>query len=85
MTKHRAMTWFVAIALLAVAATAAAVRSHSPSTDRIVVTGSNLKVDANKFATPVAGAASDDAAAIGVEEFGDQSLAYVLGGRARAR
>ena len=85
MTKHRTMTWFVAIALLAVAATAAAIRSHSPSTDRIVVTASNLKVDVNKLPTAVTGAPSDDAAAVGVEEFGDQSLANVLGAtRARA-
>ena len=84
MTKHRTMTWFVAIALLAVAATAAK-RSHSPSTDRIVVTASNLKVDVNKLPTAVTGTPSDDAVAVGVEEFGDQSLANVLGAtRARA-
>ena len=30
MTKHRTITGFVAVALLAVAATAATMRSHSP-------------------------------------------------------
>ena len=33
MTKHRTITGFVAVALLAVAATVATVRSHSPWTD----------------------------------------------------
>jgi len=46
MTKHRRITGFVAVALLAVAATAATMRSHSPWTDG--TTG--LTVDANKAA-----------------------------------
>ena len=37
MTKHRTITGFVAVALLAVAATVATMRSHSPWTDGIVV------------------------------------------------
>ena len=53
MTKHRTITGFVAVALLAVAATAATMRSHSPWTDGIVVSpGTTLlkdpTVDANK-------------------------------------
>jgi hypothetical protein len=36
-TKHRTITGFVAVALLAVAATAATMRSHSHLTDGIVV------------------------------------------------
>jgi hypothetical protein len=43
MTKHRTITGFVAIALLAVAATAATMHSHSTWTDGIVVSaGSTL-------------------------------------------
>ena len=53
MTKHRTITGFVAVALLAVAATAATMRSHSPWTDSIVVSAGTkaLTVDANKFPT----------------------------------
>ena len=56
MTKHRTITGFVAVALLAVAATAANIRTHAPSTDGIVVsaattTSKGLTVDAN---TPAA-------------------------------
>jgi hypothetical protein len=55
MTKHRTITGFVAVALLAVAATAATMRSHSPWTDGTVVSDSttllkDLAVDANKTA-----------------------------------
>ncbi|MEH2527192.1 MULTISPECIES: hypothetical protein [unclassified Bradyrhizobium] len=54
MTKHRTITGFVAVALLAVAATAVTMRSHSP--DGIVVsTGTTvskgLTVDANELPT----------------------------------
>jgi hypothetical protein len=53
MTKHRTITGFAAVALLAVAATAAAMRSHSPWTDGIVVSAGTtllkgLTVDVNK-------------------------------------
>jgi hypothetical protein len=53
MTKHRTITGFAAVALLAVAATAATMRSHSPWTDGIVVSAGTtllkgLTVDANK-------------------------------------
>jgi hypothetical protein len=53
MTKHRTITGFVAVALLAVAATAATMRRHSPWTDGIVVSAGTtllkgLTVDANK-------------------------------------
>jgi len=37
MTRHRTITGFVAVALLAVAATAATLRSHSPWSEGIVV------------------------------------------------
>jgi len=43
MTRHRTITGFVAVALLAVAATAATLRSHSPWTDgTLVSTGTNM-------------------------------------------
>jgi hypothetical protein len=53
MTKHRTITGFAAVALLAVAATAATMRSHSPWTDGIVVSAGTtllkgLTVDVNK-------------------------------------
>jgi hypothetical protein len=56
MTRHRTITGFVAVALLAVAATAAAMRSHAPWTDGVVVSPGttmlkDLTVDAN---TPIA-------------------------------
>ena len=56
MTKHRTITGFVAVALLAVAATAATMRSHSPWTDGIVISAGttllkDLTVDANKLQT----------------------------------
>jgi len=53
MTRHRTITGFVAVALLAIAATTATKRSHSPETDGIVVsagtTMKDLTVDANKL------------------------------------
>ena len=54
MTKHRTITGFMAVALLAVAATAATMRPHAPWTDGIVVSAGTtwlkgLTVDANKF------------------------------------
>jgi len=54
MTKHRTITGFVAVALLAVAATAATVRSHSPWIEGTVVSAGTtilrgLTVDANKL------------------------------------
>jgi hypothetical protein len=42
MTKHRTITGFVAVTLVAVAATAVTVRSHSPWADGIVVSGTTL-------------------------------------------
>jgi hypothetical protein len=56
MTKHRTITGFVAVALLAVAATAATMRSHPPLTDGIVVSAGptllkSLTVDVNKLPT----------------------------------
>ena len=56
MTKHRTITGFVAVALLAVAATAATMRPHSPWTDGIVISAGttllkDLTVDANKLQT----------------------------------
>jgi hypothetical protein len=56
MTKHRRITGFVAVALLAVAATATTMRSHSPGTDGNVVSAGTtllkgLTVDAHKLPT----------------------------------
>jgi photosystem II stability/assembly factor-like uncharacterized protein len=56
MTKHRTITGFVAVALLAVGATAATVQSYSPWTDAIVGSARTtllkaLTVDANKGTT----------------------------------
>jgi hypothetical protein len=56
MTKHRTITGFVAVALLAVAATAVTMRSHSPWTEGIVVSAGTtilrgLTVDAKKLQT----------------------------------
>jgi hypothetical protein len=53
MTRHRTITGFVAVALLAVAATVANIRAHAPSTDGIVVSAGTkgLTVDTN---TPTA-------------------------------
>jgi hypothetical protein len=56
MTKHRTITGFVAVALLAVAATAANMRSHSPWTDGTAVSdgttlSKDVAVDANKLPT----------------------------------
>jgi hypothetical protein len=42
MTKHRRITGFVAIALMAVAATISTTRSHSPSTDGIVASAGTI-------------------------------------------
>jgi hypothetical protein len=42
MTKHRTITGFVAVALLAVAATAATMRSHSPWSDGNAVSSTTL-------------------------------------------
>ena len=42
MTSHRTITGFVAVALVAVAATAVTVRSHSPWAESIVVSGTTL-------------------------------------------
>ena len=54
MTKHRTITGFVAVALLAVAATVATMRSHSPE-GIVVATGTTmskgLTVDANELPT----------------------------------
>ena len=56
MTKHRTITGFVAVALLAVAVTAATMRSHSPWTDGLLVAAGTtmlkgLTVEANKLTT----------------------------------
>jgi hypothetical protein len=42
MMKHRTITGFVAVALVAVAATAVTMRSHSPWADGIVVSGTTF-------------------------------------------
>jgi hypothetical protein len=56
MTRHRTITGFVAVALLAVAATAATLRSHSPWTEGILVSaGTTMSrghtADANELPT----------------------------------
>jgi hypothetical protein len=55
MTRHRTITGFVAVALLAVAATAANMRSHSPSEGIVVSAGTTmskgLTVDAKELPT----------------------------------
>lgn len=66
MTKYRTITGFVAVALIAVGATAAHMRSHSSSTTHpIALTGmtslKELTADVNKLPT---------------EDFDDQSLVY---------
>ena len=45
MTKHRTITGFVAVALLAVAASAATIKSHPPGSNGIVVSGTTSKAD----------------------------------------
>jgi hypothetical protein len=50
MTKHRTITGFVAVGLLAVAASVATMKSHSPSTEGIsagTTMSKGLNVDAN--------------------------------------
>ena len=42
MTSHRTLTGFVAVALVAVAATAITVRSHGPWAENIVVSSTTL-------------------------------------------
>ena len=63
MMKHQTIAGFVAVALLAAAATAAAMRSHSPSTDRPIgmMLFKELTADVNKLPT---------------EDFEDQSLVF---------
>ena len=66
MTKHRTITGFVAVALLAAATTAATMRSRSPSTDRPIESAGmmlfkELTADVNKLP---------------IEDFEDQSLVY---------
>jgi hypothetical protein len=67
MTKHRTITGFVAVALLAVAATT--MRSHSPSTGSPIASAGmmpfkELVADVNKLPT---------------EDFDNQSLVYSTG------
>ena len=45
MTKHRTITGVVAVALLAIAATASTMKSHWPLTDRIGLSTSTLSFD----------------------------------------
>ena len=48
MTKHRTITGFVAVALLAVAVTAATMRSHSPWTDGLLVAAGTTMLKASR-------------------------------------
>jgi hypothetical protein len=65
MTKHRTVTGFVAVALLAVVATTTNVRSHSRSTGPAITSPAmsleELRVDINKLPT---------------DEFDDRSLVF---------
>jgi hypothetical protein len=66
MTKHRTITGFVAVALLAAVATAATMGSYSPSTDRSngpagVMSFKEITADVNKLPA---------------DDFDDQSLVY---------
>ena len=68
MTKHRRITGLVIIALLTAAATTAAatMRSHSPSTNRLIAPAGmmsleELRIDINKLPT---------------DDYDDQSLVY---------
>jgi hypothetical protein len=64
MTKHRTITSFVAVALLAVAATAATLRPPSknhPNASAGIMSLSELKTDVNKLAT---------------DDYDDQSFVY---------
>jgi len=65
MTKHRTITGFVAVALLAVAATAATTRAppskNHPNAPGGLMSLSELKIDVNKLAT---------------DNYDDQSLVY---------
>lgn len=61
MTRHRTITGFVAVALLAVAATAVTMRSHAPGTDGIVVaTGTTMPIGHMVDANTVPAASFDD-------------------------
>ncbi|MEH2627847.1 hypothetical protein V1292_005902 [Bradyrhizobium sp. AZCC 1719] len=51
MTRHRTITGFVAVALLAVAATAATMRSHSPEGIVVSAGTKGLTVDASELPT----------------------------------
>jgi hypothetical protein len=63
MTKHRTIIGFVAVALLAVAATATLTkRPLSPSTERVV--------------TAAAGNLTADVSKLPIEEFDDQSVVF---------
>ena len=65
MTKHRTITGFVAVALLAVAATAAALRplpsKNHPDASVGLMSFSELKIDVNRLAT---------------DDYDDQSFVY---------
>ena len=49
MTRHRTITGFVAVALLAVAATAATMKSHSPEGIVVAAGATDSKADANEI------------------------------------
>ena len=66
MTKHRTITGFVAVALLAAAATAANLRAYSPSIDRPIAPAGMMS-----FKGPTA-----DVNKLPIEDFEDQSLVY---------
>jgi len=60
MTRHRTITGFTAVALLAVAATAANMRSHAPSTDGIFSAGTTILKGFTGKANKLAVASFDD-------------------------
>ena len=60
MTKHRTIAGFVAIALVAVAATAVTMRSHSPWDDGLVVSGTTLLKGFTAYPNKIPAASFDD-------------------------
>ncbi len=60
MTKHRTITGFLAVALLAVAATAATMRSHLHWTDPTIDSAARTMVNGSTFDANVAAASFED-------------------------
>ena len=78
MTKHRTITGFVAVALLAVAATAATLRSHAPWSDgNAVSTGTTISKNPTVGANELPAASFDErwsAMSAATTDTGERSL-----------